>query len=1675
MGIDPVAIIGMGLRAPGAGDVEQFWENLLEGRNSIDRLTEDELLAAGEDPALVADPDYVPARPLLADVGGFDHRFFGVSRREAELRNPQHRLFLELCSTALQHAGYDPGAYDGEIGVYGGAAYDRYGEDHVRADPALFDQVGEMVTNVSNNIDYLTAYVSYRLGLRGPSLAVRTACATSLVAVHLACQALRQGECDMALAGGVEIETPYGRGYLHVPGGIASHDGVCRPLDADASGTVFGSGGGIVLLKRLADALADGDTVYAVVRGSAIGNDGAEGVGFSAPSSAGQSRVISEALVVADVDPATVSYVELHGTGTSIGDPIEVHGLNEAFRAVAGRELAADSCAIGSLKSNIGHLGPASGVAGLIKTTLMLSRDTVAPTINVRTPNPALGLPTTPFRIADRVEPWPRREGTPRRAGVSSFGFGGTNAHVVLEEAPEPVPSQDFPRAELLVWSAVDDTAEAALRDRLAADLATPRGRSAADVAFTSQTGRAALSVRAAVRFTDVAAVPLDSAVRSDGVARQPVFMFPGQGSQRPGAGAGLAAAVPEFDRRLRTLLTGFGDLLGIDLLGVWQHETDQEVISRTVHAQPLLFAVEHALAETLADWGIRPAAVTGHSVGELVAATLAGVFDLSGAMRVVARRAELMQDLPPGRMLAVSGTEAEVRALLPDGVWVSAVNGANQVVVGGADLDAFAASLRDRGVESRPLRTSHAFHTPMMAGAVAELTEIVATCELREPQLPLVSAASGTRLDAARALSPRFWAEQLVEPVRFLDAMDVLAGMESSVLVEVGPGRALTGLARRHAALRAGGHRVVGTLVEGDGEWEGALDAVAATWVGGTDIAWTQLPRTAAPRRVPLPIYPYQREHLWLPDASARRTAVAVPARVPESSAEVVPAGPVVTVPGWSPASVVLPMAPAGAGVRGHAVVLTPQDQAAARYVATAVRLAGYRPVVVSEGERLDLRGTGGVTVRRGVPEDLVAVFAWLAERDVVPSIAVLATGVGAVPAGVAEDDPALVERGFGTGLGLLRVLAQVRRDSGRPVPLTVVTERAISVAGERPVPALALAVGLVRSAVREFGAGQVRMVDVSGVPAAVLATEIAASGGVAATEVAGGGRGVGVAASARRAAGQVTDIAGSGEDSVVALRGGRRWLPDHTPVAPDGPSPSFLSSGGVYVITGGLGGIGLAVARAIADTGVCPKLVLVGRRAREEELSADVRKELAGLEDAGATVRLAAGDVADAGRMAEVFAGVREEFGRVDGILHAAGVPGGGMGGGGLIATRSTVDALAVLAPKVTGSVVLRDIAAGLPELRFLVFFSSSSALLGVLGSADYAAANAFQDALALTCAEMNAKVLSVNWPSWLDTGMAADPAAPRVADSAGAVRWDSTLSHAAAYVDLLVRAVRERPGVDEFDAVVIEDLVVTTPLVGEETVTVWLAERPGGGWAADIESNVGGAPVRHASAVVSTSDETSEPITEGGDALELPEELTAEADLFAVHPALLAQALPELVSARRIVVLGDLPAQVVARVRPDGLDLGDTLGRRLLTVEGLAEPKRRRKEGRPAAISPDEGTTVLMRLLTESAPASVAVSPSDGRHEEPSAPPPPAAPAEQPVVNSESDIALLWAETLGHAEVLPEDDFFELGGDSLTAVQLVSRLRDRLGVTLSVVELLDQPTPRKLAAAVAAKASA
>jgi amino acid adenylation domain-containing protein len=858
-----IAIVGMAGRFGGAATVEAYWDALCRGVELVRTLDDEELRAAGVDAATMADPAYVRRQAVLPDADLFAARFFGMTPREAEVTDPQQRVFLECAWEALEDAGHDPQRYRGLVGVFGSGSPNTY-------QPGL-----QGVWEVGTGPEHLALRVSYKLNLRGPSMLVQTACSSSLTAVHVAVQSLLGRECDLALAGGVSIQLPQA-GYHHREGGIVSPDGRCRAFDAAAGGTIGGSGVGVVVLKRLDDAGADGSRVYAVIRGSAVNNDGSAKIGYTAPSLAGQAEAIAEAHAVAGVEPRSITYVEGHGTGTVLGDPVEVKALTQAFRAGT-----ADTgfCALGSAKTNVGHLDAAAGVAGLIKAALAVHHRQIPPTLHYRAPNPACELEDSPFHVNGELLPW-EPAGLPLRAGVSAFGVGGTNVHVVLEEAP-PAPATSEPRpGHLLVLSAKTDEELRRARENLAGHLGRHPEADLADVAHTLRTGRAQFERRCAVVCGDrdeaIAALrsggpALLSAART---ARDPrvFFLFPGQGSQHAGMGRGLYEHEPVFRSWVDRCCELLAPHLGLDLRARL-YAGEATPLDQTWLAQPALFVTAYALARTLMEWGIRPAGAIGHSLGEYVAACVAEVFSLEDALRLVALRGRLMQQRPAGAMVAVALDEDELRSLLPPSLSLAAVNGPGQCVVSGptGEVAALEARLGTAGIRTGRLRTSHAFHSSMQDPVVAPLDAAVAAMERREPRLRLVSNLTGGWLTPELAADPGYWGRQLRQPVRFADGLRTLAAEPGSVLVEVGPGTALSGLARPQVASR--GAHVVAAMrhaEESRPDRPALLAGVARAWLAGVPVDWEAFGRPETRRLVSLPAYPFERERYWIEAAPA-------------------------------------------------------------------------------------------------------------------------------------------------------------------------------------------------------------------------------------------------------------------------------------------------------------------------------------------------------------------------------------------------------------------------------------------------------------------------------------------------------------------------------------------------------------------------------------------------------------------------------------------------------------------------------------------------------------------------------------------------------------------------------------------------------------------------------------
>lgn len=893
-----IALIGLAGRFPKARDVDQFWTNLCDGVEGISFFSDDELEAAGIDFPR-GDPNCVKARGVLEQADGFDAAFFGMNPREAEVTDPQHRVFLECAWAALENAGYAPGTCDSPIGVFAGMSMSTYLSHNLLTRPDVLAQLNEHQLMLGNDKDFLPTRVSYKLNLRGPSVNIQTACSTSLVAVCVACQNLLAYECDLALAGAVSLGFPQKRAYLHQPGGIASPDGHCRAFDAKAAGTVPGEGVGIVVLKRLADALADHDTVYAVIRGFAMNNDGSAKVGYTAPSVEGQAEVIAAALGMADVAPDTIGYVETHGTGTPLGDPIEIEGLTTAFRAGTDQK---QFCAIGSVKTNIGHLDVAAGVAGLIKTALALHHKQLPASLHFEAPNPKIDFSASPFFVNSRLADW-KRATAPRRAGVSSFGIGGTNAHVVLEETPPPQSAETSRPVQLLLLSAKSAPALDQAAANLAKHLERTPGVPLADAAYTLQVGRSCLTHRRMVvcRNANEAIETLKThdpkrscTQATDRERARVVFMFPGQGAQKLNMGRELYQHEPVFREHFehcREILHKESD---VDVRAALypapeEAEAAGEALNQTGTTQPALFALEYALARLWMHWGIVPDAMVGHSLGEYVAACLADVFTLEDALKLVAARAQMMQQLPPGAMVAVRAPEAQARSLLGDRLSLATVNGAALCVISGP-LDAVESlrrNLEHRGMASTVLQTSHAFHSAMMEPIMKPFTELTRKIFRRPPKLPLVSNVTGTWLTAEQAMAPDYWATHLRQTVRFADGLAELLREPGRAFLEVGPGTTLATLARQHPAWN-GGSAAVSTLPHGKSaisDEEGLLSALGRLWLSGATVNWGHFWNGEPRRRVPLPTYPFERKRFWVEPGQTHRPPV--PAAQPAAARE--------------------------------------------------------------------------------------------------------------------------------------------------------------------------------------------------------------------------------------------------------------------------------------------------------------------------------------------------------------------------------------------------------------------------------------------------------------------------------------------------------------------------------------------------------------------------------------------------------------------------------------------------------------------------------------------------------------------------------------------------------------------------------------------------------------------
>ncbi len=878
---ESIAIIGMAGRFPGAGNIREFWENLKNGIDSIHELTDEELRDAGVSDEVFSNPAYVRRIGLCKDTDMFDAEFFGIHAREAEVIDPQHRFLLECAWEAFEDAGYTPGQVPGLTGVYVGCGMNKYLINYIAGNQEIENTVGDYQIMIGNAPDYIATRISYKLDLRGPSVSLYTACSTSLVAIHTASQSLLTYQCDMALAGGCTLKFPHNTGFLFKEGHILSPDGYCRAFDEKSSGTVWGEGAGIVLLKRLSEAIQDGDSIYAIIKGTAINNDGSGKVGFTAPSVEGQARAITLAHMLAEIQPESISYIETHGTGTPLGDPIEIAGLKQAFSR--NGEIAGKTCALGSVKTNIGHLDTAAGVTGLIKTALALKNSTLPPSLHFTAPNPKLGLEKTPFYVNTTFQPW-NTEALPRRAGVSSFGIGGTNAHAVLEEAPNSPEEESNNQHHVFLFSARSPDALEIATGNFCNFLRESDPPAIADIAYTLQAGRKHFPYRCALVGSSITTVidrldPLDSRFTAIGntgnINQNVVFMFSGQGTQYPRMAAQLYKSYKVFSEQVDYCADKLKPQLNIDIRDILFPaesgiETAADTLSQTQFTQPALFTIEYSLARLIMSWGVQPSAMIGHSIGEYVAACLSGVFTLDDTLNLIANRARMMQNQPTGAMLSISATREIFQPFLTDETEIALVNGPGIFVVGGPleAIDILAEKLDMNKIVYRRLHTSHAFHTAMMEHVCKPLEEIIAAIPKSNPQIPFISNVSGTWITPAQANNPQYWSSHLRSTVHFSEGIsELLRTQPDSIFIEIGPGNSLCTLTGHHTTPEKPA-RVIQTLPHAkqhQSDVELFLLTLGTLWTYGIAIDWQQYYKCEHRKRVHLPTYPFERQRYFI------------------------------------------------------------------------------------------------------------------------------------------------------------------------------------------------------------------------------------------------------------------------------------------------------------------------------------------------------------------------------------------------------------------------------------------------------------------------------------------------------------------------------------------------------------------------------------------------------------------------------------------------------------------------------------------------------------------------------------------------------------------------------------------------------------------------------------------
>lgn len=1329
-----IAIVGMAGRFPGASSLEDFWQRLVNGEEMIHFFTEEELKKAGLDASVYQHPNFIGAKGRLQEIEGFDADFFNYSAREAELMDPQFRLLHECAWEALEDAGCDPDRMAGKIGVYTGTSPNHEWLTRFAHQMEATEQFSAMLLN---DREFFSTQLSYKLNLHGPSVTMQTACSTSLVNIGMACQALLNEECDAALAGGVTVSSPENIGYIYQDGMIQSKDGHCRPFDQEASGTIFGDGAGIVLLKRYEDAVRDGNPIHAVIKGVGVNNDGSRKAGFTAPSVEGQAEVLKETYEKSGIDPASIGYVEAHGTGTKMGDPIEVSALSQVFKGTDPLTIP-----IGSVKSNVGHLNSAAGIAGLFKAILALQHKTIPPTIHYESPNQEIPFKDTPFFVNQKALYWKEADG-PRRAGVSSFGIGGTNAHMIIEEGLQTKKKPASNQKQLLVLSAKTDTALAEMTERLKQYVIQHPQVPLEDIAYTLRYGRKQFPYRKAIVLASadewMQQKQLETSVFRSKKWRKATFMFSGQGAQYAGMMRGLYDAEPVFKWEVDRCFKYVMETEQVDLKSIvfCEDETNED-ITKTSNAQPLLFIFEYALAKLLQHSGVEPESMIGHSIGEYVAACLSGVFSLESALTLVMARGRLMQDMEKGAMLSVQLPEAELVSMIDESLSVAAVNAKDLCVVSGREehIATFEKKLQDKGIITRHLHTSHAFHSYMMEPMLEAFQQIVEKIELHEPAIPFVSNVTGTWATSEDVMTASYWTNHLRGTVRFHEGLSQLLSDEVRALIEVGPGNSLTALAKRHEN-KESQHDVLNmvrhTREQAD-DHAYFLKRIGELWAGGYEVKAQQHPTQEERQLVSLPTYPFERKRYWIEAGKPASPQLSAPKETKKKEMEEW-----FYLPSWEQQ----PLKPVFEEETEEQTWLIFREQDAFHELFThSFKQKGIKVISVTKGEAyqeqdqlftinpaegqhyrnlLDSLSNRGINIQR-------ILHLWEAAK---------------------EDDnsnrqaafQAHIEKGYYSLIFLSQAVAAQKNI--RECRLFTITSGIQSVTGNETICAEKSAMlGPCKVISQEYHHIKCWNIDVEDVPEVMSWKEQVLVDLI------------------------VQEIMQPGKDQLVAYRHRKRWVQSykHLPLQKEDGLPKMIRPNGVYLITGGLGGIGFVLSKMLAKEGNV-HLYLTGRtalpprnewasyvqQANADEAQRTKIEKVLELERLGATVEAVQANAGNLDQMKHVFDAIRKKHGGVHGVFHAAGLPGS-------TSFRAIKDIPSTLAQgedqfqsKVKGLDVLEQLLEK-EQADFCLLFSSISALLGGLGFSAYSAANLYMDAFAARLNQHSQTPwMCVNWDAW------------------------------------------------------------------------------------------------------------------------------------------------------------------------------------------------------------------------------------------------------------------------------------------------------------------------------------